>query len=178
MVNGFKSLNVQKFKSSKIQKFKNSKVMIHRLPHTANRISLTAFCFLLSAFCFLPFGCEKYKHPLPKVYVNFMVYPNDVDYLDLNYYGGHMYFTGGVNGVVVYRLGEWEFTAFERACPYDWDDPDEPRVSVEDDGITLKCEKCGTLFNILDGGKITGSSKYPLKQYYTKYDGRTLRVHS
>ena len=133
----------------------------------------------LAIIFFSVLGCEGYKHPnLPNVWVNFWVYPNDVTYPDLNYYGGHMYFTGGVNGVVVYRLSEWDFTAFDRACPYDWDDEDEPRVGVENDGITLKCEKCGSLFNILDGGVITGPAKFPLKPYHTKYDGMRLRVHS
>ena len=145
---------------------------------TLNLIKNLILCFLLSAFSFLPLGCEKYKHPIPPVYVNFNVYPNDPLYLDLNYFGGHMYFTGGVNGVVVYRLSDWEFTAFDRACPFDWDDEEEPRVGVEESGITLKCEKCGSQYNILDGGVITGPSKYPLKQYYTKYDGMKLRVHS
>jgi nitrite reductase/ring-hydroxylating ferredoxin subunit len=124
-------------------------------------------------------SCEGYKHPtLPKVHVDFLVYPNDVSYLELNLIGGHIYVTGGINGIVIYRLSEWDFTAFDRACPYDWDDVDEPRVAVENDGITLKCEKCGSLFNILDGGVITGNSRFPLKQYYTKFDGMRLRVHS
>jgi len=134
--------------------------------------------FLVIVF-FSVLGCSGYKHStIPNVWVNFWVYPNDVAYLDLNYYGGHMYFTGGVNGVVVYRLAEWDFLAYDRACPYDWDDEDEPRVGVEPDGITLRCEKCGSLFNILDGGVISGPSKYPLKFYQTKYDGMRLRVHS
>jgi len=125
-------------------------------------------------------SCGKPKNPIPKPNppLNFYIYPNEVTYYDLNYYGGHMYFTGGVNGVVVYRLGEWEFTAFDRACPYDWDDSDAPRVAVEDDGITLRCEKCKSLFNILDGGVISGPAEYPLRQYYTAFDGMRLRVRS
>jgi nitrite reductase/ring-hydroxylating ferredoxin subunit len=111
------------------------------------------------------------------VYVNFPIYPNDVSYLDLNYIGGHMYLTGGVNGIVVYRIDQWSFSAFDRACPHDWDDADEPRVSVEN-GITLKCPKCGSLYSILDGNVILGPSKYILKQYYTEYDGWSLRVHN
>ena len=132
---------------------------------------------LLGVFLCLAISCDRNDFPIPRVPVNFWIYPNDVNFLDLNYYGGHMYFTGGVNGIVVYRLGEWEFTAFDRACPNDWEDP-EAYVVVEDDGITLRCRQCGTLYNILDGGKIKGASKYPLKQYYTTYDGVVLRVRS
>jgi nitrite reductase/ring-hydroxylating ferredoxin subunit len=130
-------------------------------------------------FC-LAASCEKPYNPIPRPVppLDFSIYPNDVMYLNLNYYGGHEYFTGGVNGVVVYRLSEWEFTAFDRACPYDWDDSDAPRVAVEDDGITLRCEKCKSLFQILDGSAIDGPAKYPLRQYYTRYDGMILRVRS
>ena len=143
---------------------------------SAYRIPIVVFCVLLLAFCLL--GCKKHRNPFPKVAVNFTIYPNDATYLDLNYFGGYMYFTGGINGIVVYRLDEWTFLAYDRACPHDWDDPDEPRVAVEDNGITLKCEKCGSMFGILDGGIIKGHAKYPLKQYYTNYDGMKLRVHS
>jgi nitrite reductase/ring-hydroxylating ferredoxin subunit len=123
-------------------------------------------------------GCGKNENPIPKVYVFFEINPNSVEYLNLNYDGGHEYLTGGLNGIVVYRISEMiGFSAFDRACPYDWEDP-QAYIAVEDDGIILKCRKCGTMYNILDGSVITGSSKYPLKQYYTKYDGWRLRVHS
>ena len=134
---------------------------------------LVFFLFLL----FLTVGCKKYKGPLPNVRVDFTIIPDDINY-DLYLIGSHQYFTGGVNGIVVYRVGAGEFSAFDRACPYDWDDEDTPRVSVEDDGIILICEKCGTTYNILDGGRIKGPSKYPLKQYYTRFDGVRLRIHS
>jgi len=132
------------------------------------------FCGIL--FC-LAADCGGYKHPLPPVRVDFTINPNDVFYLNLNSWGGHEYFKGGVCGVVVYRLDEWSFTAFDRGCPYDWEEPDS-WIWVCDDGITLQCTKCGSMFNILDGGVITGPSKYALKRYYTKYDGMRLRVHS
>jgi len=134
---------------------------------------LVFFLFLL----LLSFGCNKYKGPLPKVYVNFTIIPDDINY-DLYLIGSHQYFTGGVNGIVVYRVGAGEFTAFDRACPYDWDDEERPRVSVENDKFILICEKCSTSYSILDGGRMEGPSKYPLKQYYTTYDGVRLRIHS
>jgi nitrite reductase/ring-hydroxylating ferredoxin subunit len=134
------------------------------------------YILLGSLLCFA-ISCERSCDDMPRVSVNFWIYPNDVYYLDLNYYGGHMYFTGGVSGVVVYRLAEWEFTAFDRACPYDWDHEDS-WIWVEPDGITLRCQRCGSLFNILDGGVIIGPSECPLKRYFTKYDGMRLRVHS
>jgi nitrite reductase/ring-hydroxylating ferredoxin subunit len=135
-------------------------------------------CILIGTIFCLFSGCGKNLNPIPKVYVDFDGCPNSVEWLDLNYDGGHMYFKGGVNGIVVYRISEFiGFSAFDRACPYDWEDR-EAYIVVEDDGIILKCRKCGTLYNILDGSVISGHSKYPLKQYYTKYDGVRLRIHS
>ena len=132
---------------------------------------------LVLFFC-LGASCGKNPNPIPNVYVDFWIYPDDVMYVNLNYYGGHEEVTGGVNGIVVYRIDQNSFSAFDRACPYDWDDIDEPRVEVEKDGITLRCKKCKTMYNILDGGVISGPSKYPLKQYYTFYDGWRLRIHN
>ena len=125
----------------------------------------------------LTVGCDGYDDGMPRPPVNFYIYPNDAYYSDLHIYGGHMYFTGGISGVVVYRIGEWEFAAFDRACPYDWDHADS-WIWVEDNGILLSCERCGSQFNILDGGIVTGPSRFPLRRYYTKFDGMILRVHS
>jgi nitrite reductase/ring-hydroxylating ferredoxin subunit len=133
--------------------------------------------FAIFIFC-LSVGCGGYDNPgFPKVPVNFTINPNEVTYLNLNYPGGSEYLTGGVNGIVVFNIDGWSFSAFDRACPYDWDYSDA-RIWIEDDGITLRCPRCGSLFNILDGGVIIGPAKYPLKQYFTKYDGWILRVHS
>jgi len=127
-------------------------------------------------FC-MAASCEKNDHPfIPNRPVNFVIYPNEAAYLNLNYHGGYEYFTGGVSGIVVYRLDDWTFTAFDRACPYDWDSPDS-WIWVEN-GITLRCQECNSLFNILDGGIISGPAKYPLKRYHTKYDGLKLRIYS
>jgi len=125
----------------------------------------------------LNFGCTKYKGPLPKVYVHFEIIPDDIN-VGLYNIGSHAYVTGGINGIVIYRFSSDVFMAFDRACPHDWSSEEEPRVWVEDNGITLKCEGCGSEYNILDGGKSKGPSKYPLKQYFTSYDGVILRVRS
>jgi len=133
--------------------------------------------FLFVLFFCLAANCGKEHPTIPRVDVDFYIYPDEVSYLNLNYIGGHEYVTGGVSGIVVFRIDNWEFSAFDRACPHDWDEPDS-WIWVEPDGITLKCQKCGSMFNILDGTVILGISKYPLKQYYTQYDGVKLRVHN
>ena len=50
------------------------------------------------------FSCDTtYHETIPYKKVDFTIYPDDVMYYRLNTYGGYEYFTGGVNGVVVYR---------------------------------------------------------------------------
>ena len=123
-------------------------------------------------------SCKDINHPtIPYKKVDFIIYPNDVMYYKLNTYGGYEYFTGGVNGIVVYRLDEWSFYAFDRACSYDWENPDS-WLWVHPSGIMLIDSCCGSVFNILDGSVISGPARYPLRQYYTRYDGWQLRVYN
>jgi nitrite reductase/ring-hydroxylating ferredoxin subunit len=134
---------------------------------------------LLISLLFLLLGCGKYEcNNFPRVSVSLPpIYPNDVMYYNLNWAGGHENFTGGVQGIVVFRVDDWSFTAFDRACPYDWDHEDS-WIWVEPDGITLKCQLCHSMFSILDGGIISGPSECPLRQYFTRFDGMILRVRS
>ena len=123
-------------------------------------------------------SCDDINHPtIPYKKVDFTIYPNDVMYYKLNTYGGYEYFTGGVNGIVVYRLDEWSFYAFDRACSYDWENPDS-WMWVHPNGIMLIDSCCGSVFNILDGTVVSGPARYPLRQYYTRYDGWQLRVYN
>lgn len=123
-------------------------------------------------------SCDDINHPtIPYKKVDFTIYPNDVMYYRLNTYGGYEYFTGGVNGIVVYRLDEWSFYAFDRACSYDWENPDS-WLWMHPNGIMLIDSCCGSVFNILDGSVVSGPARYELRQYYTRYDGWQLRVYN
>ena len=122
--------------------------------------------------------CDMYNHPtIPNTRVDFIVYPNDVIHYRLNTYGGYEYFTGGVNGIVVYRLDEWNFNAFDRACSYDWEEHDS-WLWVAPDGLRLVDSLCGSTFNILDGNVLGGPANYPARRYNTRVDGNRLRIYS
>lgn len=122
--------------------------------------------------------CDMYNHPtIPNAKVDFVIYPNDVMYYRLNTYGGYEYFTGGVNGIVVYRLDEWTFMAYDRACSYDWEDH-ESWLWVAPDGLRLVDSLCGSTFNILDGNVLGGPAIYPARRYATRFDGARLRIYS
>lgn len=134
------------------------------------------FCSLMMLLTIC--ACDGYKHStIPERDVNFTIYPNDAAYAPLNHVGGYMYFTGGVAGIIVYRLDVGTFLAYDRACPYDWQDS-HAWIWVDESGLTLSDSLCGSQFNILDGGVISGPSPYPLKTYKTRFDGMILRVYN
>jgi len=123
-------------------------------------------------------ACNGYEHEtIPNVKVNFTIYPDSPNFANLNFIGGHEYVTGGVQGIIIYRVDQTSFVAYDRACPYDWEE-DHSWLWVDDSGILIKDSLCGSVFNILDGSVISGPSKYNLKFYKTMYDGRRLRVYN
>lgn len=134
---------------------------------------------LLAALLLVFFSsCKNTYHPtIPYKKVDFTIYPNDVMYYRLNTYGGHEYFTGGIGGIVVYRLDEWTFYAYDRSCTFDWEEPGS-WIWVHPNGIMLIDSLCGSTYSILDGSVISGPAQWPLRYYYTRYDGVSLRVYN
>lgn len=136
------------------------------------------FLLLLSLFLTIVLsGCtkEQQQNDIPVVEVNFVVNPNSTEYLELNAVNGWVYVTGGYRGIILVRISLNEFKAFERACPYDWEQADA-RIEVESSSITAMCPHCKSKFILLDGSPFEGPSPYPLKQYQAMYDGNLLFV--
>lgn len=135
--------------------------------------------FFVILFCSaILFSCDNtYHQTIPYKKVDFTIYPNDVLYYKLNTYGGYEYFTGGVSGVVVFRVDEWNFVAYDRSCSFDWE-LDDSWIQMDQSRIMLVDPLCGSLYNILDGSVISGPAKWPLRMYKTRYDGVRLRVYS
>ncbi|MDR1346312.1 MAG: hypothetical protein LBK03_06385 [Bacteroidales bacterium] len=127
---------------------------------------------------FLSNGCHDQTHQtIPNTRVDFSIYPNSVQYADLTHYGGHIYLTGGVCGIVIYRVNEYDFVAYDRACSYDWQD-NTARLEVDESGLLLVHKSCGSTFNILDGSVVRGPATYPLKRYRSYFDGMMLRIYN
>lgn len=136
------------------------------------------FSSILFSLLIATISCGDYVHPtIPNVHVDFNIYPGDPNYSALIHNGGYMYFTGGVNGIIVYRVDSQTFVAYDRACPYDWENQDA-WIRMEDNGLILGDTCCGSRFNILDGIPINGPSELPLKYYKTTFDGIRLRIYS
>jgi len=124
-------------------------------------------------------GCGKEdNHPeIPDVPVSFAIHPTSTEYNEISYIGGWIYLTGGYNGILVYRPEMTVFVAYDRACPYDFQE-NNARIVVEDSGITCVCPVCGSKYIITDGTPFEGPSRYVLKQYQTTYDGSLLYIYN
>jgi len=139
------------------------------------------YLFLISFFVsiILMPSCDKNKDydEIPFAYVNFRIYPNSTMYWRLNSPNGWEKVAANdpSRGIIVYRLSENEFMAYERTCPYDPLDP-EAIIDGEDFSITVACPTCGSEYILLDGTPFKGPAKRPLKQYHTSYDGNSLHV--
>lgn len=131
------------------------------------RLLFLAF-FLIATSC----GKENDRDEIPYRYVNFVIYPNTLHFIPE---GGFEYFSGGYQGLIIYRLYSDQFLAFERACPFDPLE-DDAVVEVEDNGLIAIDSVCGSRFLLTDGSPIKGPASIGLQQYRTRYDGYSLQV--
>ena len=134
--------------------------------------ALRIFFSLALIFSAVSCGEENSRDNIPYVYVNFVIYPNTLDFIPD---GGYVYSSGGYKGIIIYRLFSSEFRAYERACPFDPLEEDA-RVVVEPSGIIAIDSVCGSRFLLTDGSPIQGPATIGLKQYRTRYDGYTLQI--
>lgn len=154
---------------------------------------------LLILMALLPFlhGC----HPIPQnpnrpiLPYPITIYPNTMQYYDLNFVSGWIYITADVEstsrGIIVYRQSDTEFLAFDRMPP------NEPDACTDSHGNTTRLvvdfpfvvDLCNNAYyNILNGQLIVrepdmvpnfptdGDVIYPLIQYNTTFDGSRLTI--
>jgi hypothetical protein len=147
-------------------------------------INLIFFCAFLVSAMFI--SCDKNDDPpIQTGYVNFTIYPNSVEYLDLNSPGGWVYVSANQpsRGIIIYRFSLDEFRAFERTPTYKSDSCciTEPvyyctRLIVDPSALFVLDTCTGSKYLILDGSVVEGPATYPLLQYNTRYDGEALYV--
>jgi len=143
--------------------------------HLNKTLHNTLIVFFLLIF---GLGCnedDSHEGIIPNVPVNFFLQPDGIDFIPIS---GHRYYDyEGYRGVVIYRIDQLNFNAFERCCPYDPQE-DCAQVEVDGSGILLIDSCCMSTYNILDGMPLSGPSNIPLKQYFADYDGTTLHVYN
>lgn len=126
--------------------------------------------------------------PFQVGYVNFQIYPNSTEYLQLNAVGGWAYVTASEpsRGIIIYRLSTDEFKAYERtptykpdSCCIYYDNYAECSRLVVDQSAVFAVDTCsGSKFLLIDGSIVNGPARYPMVQYNTQYDGEVLYVYN
>ena len=99
-------------------------------------------------------------------------------YSPLRLDGGFMAINSiGLRGVIVYRVNETTFRAYERNCSYH---PNEAASTVEvhSSNLYLFDPSCGSQFNLSDGQPTGGPAWRPLRQYHTQVTAGTLTITS
>lgn len=132
---------------------------------------------LLIMFLFLSFiTCNKDSNSnIPFVPVNIVMQTTDPQFIGLNAVNSWIYLIGGSRGIIVFKVSNNQFRAFDRHCTF------QPQntcalVSVETNNISGLDDCCGSRFLITDGSVLNGPAILPLKEYSTSFDGATLRI--
>lgn len=142
-------------------------------------------------------GCREFpQNPnTPILPYPITIYPNTLQYQELNFVSGWLYITSDVEstsrGIIVYRQSDNEFLAYDRLPP------NEPDACTDSHGNTTRMvvdfpfvvDRCNNAYyNILNGQLIVrepdmvpnfptdGTTIYPLIQYRTAYDGSKLTI--
>ncbi len=140
--------------------------------------------FLLLCFITLASSCKKKNTNQVNstgnsgFYVNYSIYASTPEFFNISIPGGWIYISAGEKGIIVYRLSNTDFLAFERKCPHDGVNNGNAIVKVQADNYNIKDTICGSKFSIIDGQILQGPSTKPLYQYITYFDGNVLNIHN
>ncbi len=120
---------------------------------------------------------KPYNPNAPVININFSIYPNTLEYQELNAVGGWMYLTAQLPsyGIIVYRYNLDEFKAYERKAPNDPYACPDNRLFVQLPYVIDSC--LDYKYSILDGSIIEGTG-YNLIEYFTIFDGTELRIYN
>ena len=130
-------------------------------------------------------GCKKEEQNpnIPNVFINITIDPNSTIYQELNTAGGWLYLTSTSpsRGIIVYRIDQTQFVAYDRMPPNDpdkcCDDDGNCSRLVVGDYYPFAKDECNNIsYLLLNGSIFEGEGKYPLIQYNTSYNGQLLRI--
>lgn len=121
-------------------------------------------------------SCNKTNDVVPYTPVDIYISLSNPEFYALNAIGNYIAITGGYKGIILYRKGNNEFIAFERACTYD---PECSRLEIDEERYLLTHHDCcGSEFSILlDGAIVTSPASLPVKQYHVTFYPNNNSLH-
>lgn len=122
--------------------------------------------YILLLFAILG-SCRNDTPELPDILIDEVVYLDNPSNLKLQSPGGWAYIPGGIRGIIVYRVTDTKFKAYERSCPH-LSPNDCTYLDVENDiKVICRCDK--TEFLLVTGEPLNGAP-VGLKEYRTYYN--------
>lgn len=122
---------------------------------------------------------KQVEDNIPYQTVNITLWPSDPLYVGkLGHVGGWIYYNGGVNGIIIYRITQnssADFVAIERTSTH-LPDNTGAAVKVQSDNFTLKDTVSGSTWRITDGALLSGPASTSLKLYSAIYDSGTDKL--
>lgn len=133
-------------------------------------------------------SCKKGEDPnsdIPYAYINVVINPNSTMYQELNVIGGWMYYNyvdAPSRGLIIYRLSQEEFKAYERTPPVNSNQCCDSEsgictAMIVDDYYPMMYDTCtGYSYSLaLDGAPIEPAT-VAAKMYNATYDGLNLYI--
>ena len=109
--------------------------------------------------------------------IDFTIYPNTLEYQELNIVGGWMYLTAPLPsyGIIVYKMSIDEFMAYDRRPLTDNESCPDNRLNVDFPYIVDECNN--QTYSILNGFNQNGDGSH-IYWYQTEFDGTALRIYN
>ncbi len=129
------------------------------------------------------YGCKKdYHSSIPYMPVDCRLYPNLFahDYCPI---GTSILINDrtacGYKGLLVFRISDSYFLAFDACCPLDVE-KSKPALVIDAGKSTAHCPTCNTKYRLLDGNPAGGATSESLLQYNCDWNGSTgeLRIYN
>lgn len=125
-------------------------------------------------------GCtpNRTDDPVPFIpFTDIVINLNLPEYITLKTDGGYKLISGGVRGIIVYRVNSSTYVAYERNCSFR---PNEAcaTVNVHNSGLFMEDPCCSSSFSFADGYPTGGPAWRPLVSYRTQLAGITLTISS
>lgn len=138
------------------------------------------FHMFLTFFLLLVVQSCKEEIRTPQIPVDFTIDLLDPEFDKLKGYGNTISVFGGSRGIIITRINQTDFKAYDQHCPYDNDEP-KARVSLEKGStVFASCATCETKYNLFYGSPEEGPGTYPLTEYKAVYyrNSNRLRVYN
>ncbi|MCK5824833.1 MAG: hypothetical protein KAG96_05440 [Ichthyobacteriaceae bacterium] len=129
---------------------------------------------------FILFSCYNEQSEIPDVYIDEYIYLANPENINLQSPNGWTYSTGGIKGLIIYRLNsnlndpDNNFVAYDRSCPHISQNGCSV-LNIEKD-IIAKCE-CDESEFLLTTGEPLNGAHIGLKKYKVYYNPNNETLH-